>query len=111
MASNEIILPSGAIAIRQELTGKDYFQFQSMAAKAVGDKASPTAMGDAQQWLMLRAYKLVLDSNSGKFQNGNKDVASPLTLDGLEEMSFQDVSALNNDMTANFLQPAQPVSK
>ena len=64
MADNEIKLPSGAIATRQDLTGKDYFQFQSMAAKAVGDKGSPTAMGEAQQWLMLRAY--AIKSGQGK---------------------------------------------
>ena len=101
MSDNQITLPSGASAIRQELTGKDYFRFQSMAAKAVGDKASPTAMGDAQQWLMIRAY-IVPDANSE---------TSPLTLDRLEAMSFADVSALSNDMTTYFLQPAQPVSK
>ena len=95
MASNEITLPSGTIAIRQELTGKDYFQFQSMAAKAAGAHPSPTAMSDAQQWLLLRAYVV---------QTSDSETSS-LTLDGLEAMSFQDVSVLSNDMTTHFLQP------
>lgn len=95
---NQITLPSGAIAIRQPLKGKDYFQFQALAAKAVGKDAAPTAMSEANQWLMLRAYEL--QKADGKM--------TKLTLDMLEEMSFQDVSVLNNDMTEHFLQPAQP---
>ena len=98
-ADNQVVLPSGAIAIRQELKGRDYFQFQALAAKAVGKEASPTAMSEANQWLMLRAYELKVDGGSKK-----------LTLDTLEEMSFMDVSALNNDMTEHFLSPAQPAN-
>ena len=98
--NNQVVLPSGAIALRQELKGRDYFQFQGLAAKAVGKNASPTAMSDANQWLMLRAYQLV----------DGKGSSVHLTLDKLEEMSFTDVSVLNNDMTEHFLQPAQPAS-
>ena len=97
---NQVVLPSGAIALRQELKGRDYFQFQGLAAKAVGKDASSTAMSEANQWLMLRAYKITTSKND------NQD----LTLDSLEEMSFQDISTLNNDMTEHFLSPAQPVN-
>ena len=98
-ADNHVVLPSGAIARRQPLKGKDYFQFQQLAAKAAGAKANPGALSEANQWLMLRAYQLQSD---GKM--------TELTVDMLDEMSFQDVSALNNDMTEHFLQPAQPAN-
>ncbi|MGD1952053.1 MAG: hypothetical protein ACFB14_20755 [Leptolyngbyaceae cyanobacterium] len=100
-AENQVVLPSGAIALRQPLKGKDYFQFQGLAAKAVGKNASPTAMSDANQWLMLRAYAI-------KPGEGRDELT--LTLDFLEEMSFMDVSVLNNDMTEHFLQPAPPAN-
>ncbi|MEM7346319.1 MAG: hypothetical protein AAF485_18925 [Chloroflexota bacterium] len=98
-SDNQIVLPSGEIAFRQALKGRDYFQFQALAAKAVGKDASSTAMSEANQWLMLRAYEIKADGGVKK-----------LTLDILEEMSFQDVSVLNNDMTEYFLQPAQPAN-
>ena len=98
-ADNQVVLPSGAIALRQSLKGKDYFQFQGLAAKAVGKDASSTAMSEANQWLMLRAYELKADGGVKK-----------LTLDTLEEMPFVDVSVLNNDMTEHFLSPAQPAN-
>ncbi|MEO1399669.1 MAG: hypothetical protein AAFV72_00255 [Cyanobacteria bacterium J06635_1] len=89
---NILTLPSGATAERLPLKGRDYFRFQQLAAKSVGKGATGEALSEANQWLMVRAYKL----------NGE-----PLTVDALDEMDFQDVAAINNDMTAHFLQPAQ----
>lgn len=85
--NNTVELPSGKSAERQELKGSDYFQFQSLAAKASSD---PNALGDASRWLILRAYKI-----DGK----------PLTVDVLDDMPFQDVAALQGDVTDVFLQP------
>lgn len=91
MFDSTIDLPSGATAERLKLKGADYFQFQSLAAKASSDSS---ALGDAARWLILRAYKV--DGNA-------------LTVDVLDEMDFQDVAVLQNDVTSVFLQPpAQP---
>ena len=95
---NQITLPSGAIAIRQELKGRDYFQFQGMAAKAMTG-GSATGLSDANQWLMVRAYELQKDGESVK-----------LTVDMLDEMDFRDVSKLSNDMTTYFLAEDSTVS-
>lgn len=79
----EIVLPSGAIAIRKPLTGKHYFKFQGMAAKGAG------AAEDAMKWIVLQAFEV----------NGQ-----PLTIDKLEdEMSFEDAAMLSQEINRAFL--------
>ena len=96
---NQITLPSGAIAIRHELKGRDYFQFQSMAAKAMTKGGSATGLSDANQWLMVRAYE---------FQKNGESIK--LTIDMLDDMDFRDASRLSNDMTTYFLAEDSTVS-
>lgn len=74
LAKVEVIeLPSGKHAIKQQLKGKDFFQFQAIATKSGG--------AEALQWVMA-----VMFSVDGK----------PLTIDTLnEDMSFEDVACLS----------------
>ncbi|MEM9945300.1 MAG: hypothetical protein AAF810_04475 [Cyanobacteria bacterium P01_D01_bin.36] len=114
--NNYIELPSGAFAVRQPLKGKDYLRFQALAAKAVGKNASPTAMTEANEWLLLRAYKINIPIQD-VVETADSDTPMPprlledLTIDILENMSFQDVAILSSDMTEHFLLAAQPATE
>lgn len=75
-------LPSGAIAKKLPLKGKDAFQFQRLASKDVSD---------ALKWLIIRAYEV--DGKS-------------LTITDVMDLPFDDVMSLMLE-TGKSLSPSQ----
>lgn len=75
-----IQLPSGAIAVKQSLKGRDFFKFQEMAGK---DAAA------ALKWVVMKAFKV-------------NDEA--LSIEQLEdEFSFEDAAMLTMEINKSFL--------
>lgn len=75
-----IQLPSGAIAAKKSLKGRDFFKFQSMAAKDATN---------ALKWVVMKAFEV----------NGET-----LDINKLEdEMSFDDVAVLSSEINKAFL--------
>lgn len=85
-ALNTVIeLPSGAIAVKKKLKGRDFFKFQEMAGKNAAE---------AMKWIVLQAFEV-----DGK----------PLTIDALEdEFDFEDVALLSSEINKAFLPYLKP---
>ena len=77
--AGQIHLPSGAIATKNKLKGRDFTKFQSIAVKQPAE---------ATQWLIVRSFKI----------NGE-----PLTIDQFDELDFEDVAVLSGEVNKTFL--------
>lgn len=82
-----ITLPCGLQVRKRKLSGRDFFRFQSLAAK--------NAM-EAAEWFILNAFE---------WSNGERITTDDLDSDGT--LGFDDVLFLNSQATKNFTQSPQ----
>jgi hypothetical protein len=79
MTSEIIDLPSGSIAQKNSLKGRDFFKFQSLASKNAEE---------ALKWVVLK-YFTINDQ--------------PLDIDTLDDLPFEDVAVLSAEINKVFM--------